>query len=206
MKKKQYCLKTKNKKGKYMNLISVIFIGLALAMDAFAVSIAGGIIEKKKRIKNAFFVSFMFGFFQMLMPIIGWSLGFKFRQSIVSYDHWIAFTLLFAIGAKMIYEGLKIVEVEEKALSFTVNAVLILSIATSIDALAAGLSFACLDISILTPALIIGFITFLICLIGFFIGARFGHLFENKVELFGGIILILIGFKILITHLLNISI
>lgn len=184
-----------------MTLISIIFIGLALAMDAFAVSIAGGIIEKKKRIKHAFFASFMFGFFQMMMPIIGWALGFKFRESIVTYDHWIAFILLSTIGIKMIYEGFKIEEVEEKALSFTISAVLILSIATSIDALAAGLSFACLDVAIFTPAALIGIITFITCLIGFAIGARFGHLFENKVEIFGGIILILIGLKILLQHL-----
>lgn len=174
---------------------------MALAMDAFAVSIAGGIIEKKKMIKNAFFASFMFGFFQMLMPIIGWTLGFKFREAIVSFDHWIAFVLLVGIGLKMIYESLKIEEVEEKALSFTVSAVLILSIATSIDALAAGLSFACLDVAILTPAAIIGVITFITCLSGFAIGAKFGHLFENKVELLGGVILIAIGCKILIQHL-----
>lgn len=185
-----------------MTIISIIFIGLALAMDAFAVSIAGGIIEKKKRIRHAFFASFMFGFFQMLMPIIGWTLGFKFRESIVAVDHWIAFFLLLGIGAKMIYEAYKIEEVEEKALSFTISAVLILSIATSIDALAAGLSFACLNVSILTPSVIIGIITFITCLIGFFIGGKFGHLFENKVELFGGIILIAIGFKILLTHTL----
>lgn len=184
-----------------MTLISIVLIGLALAMDAFAVSIAGGIIEKKKMIKHAFFASFMFGFFQMLMPIIGWALGFKFREAIVSFDHWVAFCLLVAIGAKMIYEGFKIEEVEEKALSFTVSAVLVLSIATSIDALAAGLSFACLDVAIFTPAAIIGIITFFTCLLGFAIGAKFGHLFENKVEIFGGVILILIGLKILIQHI-----
>jgi len=186
-----------------MDLLTIIFIAIGLAMDAFAVSVANGLIIKKKKFFNAFKFGFSFGLFQMIMPLIGWSISFKFRHIIEGVDHWIAFILLSLIGSKMIYGAFKIDALEREGETVTAKVLLVLSIATSIDALAVGVSFAFLNISIMLPAIIIGIITFLMSFFGFLIGSRFGHVFENKIEIIGGIILIGIGFKILIEHLLN---
>lgn len=186
-----------------MQYPTVFFIALALSMDAFAVSIASGVIIKKQRIYHALRFAFSFGLFQMFMPVLGWMGGSKFRHLISSIDHWVAFGLLSIIGGKMIYEALKMESYENVYGKITIYVLLGLSVATSIDALAVGLSFAFLDVSILAPVVIIGVITFFMSFMGFIIGNKFGHIFEKKIEILGGVILIAIGLKILFEHLIG---
>jgi putative Mn2+ efflux pump MntP len=183
-----------------MNLLSILLIAVGLAMDAFAVSITCGLELKRLKIKHVFVIAISFGFFQGVMPIIGWLAGVGFRDFISSIDHWIAFGLLVIIGAKMIYESTKL-ESSVKSKELNGAFLLFLSIATSIDALAVGLSFSFLKIEIITPSIIIGVVTFILSISGVMIGKKVGHLFERKIEAFGGVILILIGVKILLSHL-----
>lgn len=184
-----------------MDLITISLIAIGLAMDAFAVSIANGIAMKTLRVRHALLIASFFGGFQAVMPVIGWLAGISLKEILSSIDHWIAFGLLSAVGIKMIYESFKIKEAEEEAQNLTIYLLLMLSIATSIDALAVGLSFAFLDISIFAPVLIIGIVTFVLSYLGVVIGNRFGHLFESKIEIVGGVVLIGIGLKILLEHL-----
>ena len=184
-----------------MSIISIIIIALALAMDAFAVAIASGITIKNLKTKHALTIGAWFGLFQAVMPLIGWFIGLRLQNFMSDIDHWIAFSLLSLVGCKMIYESFKIDTADEKKNPLDINTLLLLSIATSIDALAAGISFAMLDISIITPILMIGFITFLMSFAGVFIGNKAGHFFEKKIEIGAGIILIGIGTKILLEHL-----
>lgn len=170
-------------------------------MDAFAVSITSGLTIKHLRIKHAFRIAFFFGLFQAIMPLIGWLSGLTIKDFVMSVDHWIAFFLLSFIGCKMIYESTKIGSEKIKTNPLNIHILLLLSIATSIDALAVGISFAFLQISIVTPVITIGMVTFILSFIGVFIGDFKGHLFEGKIEILGGIILIGIGIKILIEHL-----
>lgn len=186
-----------------VDVCAIFGIALALSMDAVAVSIAGGVINQSRKYVTALKFGLSFGFFQMIMPIIGWSLGVGARVWIVSIDHWIAFGLLSAVGGKMIYEALQLENLERWIPALTWIVLLGLSVATSIDALAAGLSFACLGIRIVGPALVIGLVTFVMSFCGFFIGNTFGHIFEKKIELVGGMLLILIGIKMLMAHLLR---
>lgn len=184
-----------------MNVLTISLIGLGLSMDCFAVSVASGLAIKELKIHHILRIAFFFGLFQALMPVIGWFAGMGFRSYIENYDHWIAFGLLAAIGVKMIYES-RTLEEEEKSIDpRKIFVLLALSVATSIDALAVGLSLSFLKVAILTPAAIFGAITFAVSLAGIFIGDKFGHLFEKYVELAGGLILIAIGSKILIQHL-----
>mgnify|MGYP000518923847 FL=1 len=177
-----------------MNLLSILLIAVGLAMDAFAVSITCGLTLKKLKVKHAFTIALSFGFFQGVMPIIGWLAGVGFRDFISHIDHWIAFGLLVVIGGKMIYESFKLESsVKNRELSWSF--LMLLSIATSIDAFAVGLSFSFLKVEIITPSCIIGIVTFILSVIGVVIGKKIGHLFERKIEAFGGVILILIGFK-----------
>lgn len=184
-----------------MEIITVLFIAVALSMDAFAVSIASGLTVKHLKVRHALRIAVFFGSFQAIMPLIGWSAGFSLRDFISSVDHWVAFGLLSIIGLKMIFESFKMNSEEKSTDSLNIYTLLILSVATSIDALAVGLSLAFLNVSIVTPAIIIGIVTFMFSLAGFFIGGRFGHFFEKKIEVAGGLILIGIGVKILIQHL-----
>ena len=184
-----------------MNIITIIFIAFGLAMDAFAVSITSGLAIKHLKINNALKIAIFFGAFQAIMPLIGWLAGLTLRDFISGIDHWIAFGILSFIGCKMIYESIKIKSYQKEINPLNVYVLLILSIATSIDALAIGLSFAFLKIFIVTPAIVIGAVTFLLSFLGTFVGNRFGHFFENKIEIAGGLILIVIGIKILIEHL-----
>ena len=137
----------------------------------------------------------------MLMPAIGWLIGLNFKDIIMGVDHWIAFGLLTLIGSKMIYDSLG-KEKEQKEEKLRLHAILILAVATSIDALIVGLSFAFLNISILEPILVIGLITFILSVTGFFFGCGLGHIFGNKIKIVGGIILIAIGLRILLEHIL----
>lgn len=173
-------------------------------MDAFAVAVTSGFILKKMKFYHAFKIALFFGGFQAIMPVLGWLAGLTVKDYIQAFDHWIAFGLLLFIGGKMIYESFKIKEEEEKECDPTrFGNLLLLAIATSIDALAVGITFAFLKISILSPVIIIGCVTFILSLTGVYVGNRVGHFFENKLELFGGLVLIGIGVKILIEHLLQ---
>jgi len=170
-------------------------------MDAFAVSITRGVTIKYLRIYSALTIATFFGAFQAVMPLIGWLAGLSLRDVISGFDHWIAFGLLSSIGFKMIYESFTVESSEKEINPLNVFVLLILSVVTSIDALAVGISLSFLKISIAIPAIIIGTVTFLLTLLGVFIGNRFGHFFENKIEIVGGLILIGIGVKILIEHI-----
>jgi putative Mn2+ efflux pump MntP len=184
-----------------MDLITITFIAFGLAMDSFAVSITSGITIRYLRIGNALKIAIFFGSFQAVMPLIGWLAGLSLRDFISGVDHWIAFGLLSLVGCKMIYESFK-VESSEKAMNpLNVYVLLMLSVATSIDALAVGVSFAFLKVSIVTPIIVIGIVTFVLSLLGVFVGDRFGRFFEKKIEIVGGLILIGIGIKILVEHL-----
>jgi putative Mn2+ efflux pump MntP len=185
-----------------VNPSAVFFIALALAMDTFAVSIASGLSVRQFRIRHAFTLGIWFGGFQAIMPLLGWLGGTRLRAFITGVDHWVAFVLLTLIGCKMIYESFKIEEVENKPPIPEVRVLFVLALATSIDALAVGVSFAVLNIHIVMPILIIGLVTFLMSALGVWIGAKGIRFFEKKIEIIGGLILIAIGAKILISHLL----
>ncbi len=182
-----------------MGVVELLSIGVGLAMDAFAVAVGKGLSMKRLSLKNAGLVGFYFGFFQALMPVIGYFLGIGFKDYITSIDHWVAFILLGLIGANMIKEAFGDEEDVDDDLSF--KTMLILAIATSIDALAVGITFAFLQVNILYAALIIGVTTFVISVIGVKIGHVFGLKYKSKAEIAGGIILIAMGCKILLEHL-----
>lgn len=182
-----------------MDTITIVMIALGLSMDAFAVSISSGMTIKKLKPRHAAKIGGFFGGFQALMPILGWLLGLGFKDYIEKYDHWIAFVLLAFIGAKMLKEAME--EDCENILNPLKNKVLLmLAIATSIDAMAVGVGFAFLKVSILSSSAIIGIITFAVCFWGVYLGKRCGCIFKKKAEMAGGIILMLIGFKILVEH------
>lgn len=183
-------------------LLTIIIIAIGLAMDAFAVSIVSGAAYKQLNIKHALRLALFFGGFQAFMPLIGFLAGITVKEYIANFDHWIAFGLLSAIGAKMIYESTKIKPARQNPEHLNILVLLALSVATSIDALAVGITLSILKISIVVAAIIIGLITFILSYLGVFIGKNFGHFFESKIEALGGIILIAIGFKILLEHLL----
>lgn len=185
-----------------MGLVELIILSVGLAMDAFAVSICKGLAMKKMKWKNAIIIGLYFGIFQAIMPLIGYLLGVRFQSAITSIDHWVAFVLLVGIGANMIREAMS-KEKEEASDSIKVKDMLILAIATSIDALAIGITFAFLEVNITLAVSLIGIITFIISVIGVKIGNIFGDKYERKAELAGGIILIGLGIKILIEHLLK---
>ncbi len=184
-----------------MSFITLLLIAIGLSIDCFAVAISSGIALKCFRIRYALRVGILFGGFQALMPVIGWFAGVSFKQYIENYDHWVAFAMLAIIGGKMIYEATLLEEAEKSCDPRNLLLVFGLAIATSIDALAVGISFSVLGISILSPVLIIGLVSFIAAYGGMYIGDKFGDIFGNKVEIFGGIILILIGLKILLEHL-----
>jgi manganese efflux pump family protein len=182
-----------------MDLATIFLIAIGLAMDAFAVSIAKGITVKSNRRNTAILLASLFGGFQALMPVIGWLAGLGLKDVIMEVDHWIAFGLLGFIGIKMIYESTK--GEGDEGSGVTVTLAITLAVATSIDALMVGLSFALLETSIMFPVLIIGLVTFVLSLVGFVFGSGLGQRFGKRVQIAGGIILILIGVRILIEHL-----
>ncbi len=187
-----------------MGLLTTLFMGFALAMDAFAVSITKGITLRKINTFISFKIAFFFGAFQAIMPLIGWLLGIKFQSYITAIDHWIALFLLSFIGLKMIFEAYE--DNNNPEISVTCEnelnnkELIILSIATSIDALAVGISFAFLNVNIFPLCLSIGIITFILCFIGVMVGSFLGPIFKNYSQIVGGIILILIGINILNKH------
>lgn len=184
--------------------IEFLLIGIGLSMDAFAVSICKGLAMRKVNKKQALVIGLFFGGFQALMPFIGWALGIQFQSYITNIDHWIAFVLLVFIGGKMIVEAVKpeeeeAVEVMDPPLD--IKQMFLLAIATSIDALAVGVTFAFLDYPIVEAISIIGVTTFIISIGGVYVGNFFGSRYKNKAELAGGLILVLLGVKILLEHL-----
>ena len=186
-----------------MGLITIIIIAVGLAMDAFAVSIVSGSVYKQLKIKHAFRIAVFFGGFQAIMPLIGSLAGISLKGYVANYDHWMAFALLSAVGAKMIYESFKITSAEKIFNPENILVLLVLSIATSIDALAVGITLSFLQVSIAVAVVIIGFVTFALSYLGVLIGRRFGHFFENKIEALGGLVLIGLGAKILFEHLIS---
>lgn len=184
---------------------TLLLMGVGLAMDAFAVSICKGLSMRKVNKKQCLVIGLFFGGFQALMPFIGWVLGSQFEQYITSIDHWIAFILLGFIGGKMVVEAIRekdeAVEVGKMDPPLDLKEMFILAIATSIDALAVGITFAFLQVPIVEAISIIGITTFVISVIGVYVGNFFGNRYKKKAELAGGMILILIGLKILLEHL-----
>lgn len=191
-----------------MNIIDIIFLAIALAMDCFTVSIVSGVISGKWKSAPMLRMSFLFGLFQALMPLIGW-LGISFFSAYLeSVDHWLAFGLLAILGGKMIKESFD----DDDEAHFNpcrLRTQLILSVATSIDALAVGISFGCLGYSSLSaislPLFVIGIVSFLFAVAGHLLGIRFGKTITRRLkpELFGGLVLLAIGVKILVTHLME---
>ena len=182
-----------------MGILELIILSIGLAMDAFAVSICKGLSVKKVKPKHYLIVGGYFGGFQALMPLVGYLLGISFQQFIVSIDHWIAFILLGIIGINMIKESFE--DDENVNASFSFKDMLPLAVATSIDALAVGITSAFLQVNIALAVTLIGVITFIFSAVGIKIGVIFGDKFKNKAELLGGVVLILIGLKILLDHL-----
>jgi putative Mn2+ efflux pump MntP len=188
-----------------MGFSETLLIALGLSMDAFAVSIAGGAAMKRRHLPSALKMGLFFGGFQMLMPVAGWAAGLGMKNFISGWDHWIAFVLLSIVGGKMIRESFDRKEERggcgDRPSPFDTGTLTLLAVATSIDALAVGLTFSLLRVSIIVPVLMIGLVTFLMSVAGVRIGSAGGHFFEHKMEAAGGIILIGIGLRILFEHL-----
>ena len=182
--------------------ITTLATAVGLAMDAVAVAIASGLSAKTLRLRDAFKMATFFGVFQAVMPLGGYLLGAMFADVLGAYDHWIAFILLGSLGIKMIADSRNAGEANV-ASPFDTNKLLVLAVATSLDAFAVGISFSLLDVSLLETVIVIGMATFLLCLPAVWFGARLGKSMAKHAEVFGGIVLILIGSKILIEHLMG---
>ncbi|MEG0071684.1 MAG: manganese efflux pump MntP family protein [Raoultibacter sp.] len=193
-----------------MGLIEIVLIGIGLSMDAFAVAVCKGLGMRRLDMRQAVVIALFFGVFQALMPLIGFALGTQFEALIADFDHWIAFILLVAIGAKMLWDsfrsaekecsqGCESSELKRPALDY--KELFMLAVATSIDALAVGITFAFLQVDIVCAAIIIGVTTFTLALVGVVLGNRFGARYEKPATIVGGLVLIAIGCKILLEHL-----
>lgn len=189
-----------------MSFIGIFLIGVGLSMDAFAVAITKGITMKRLHVKNALRIAGFFGLFQGIMPLIGWLVGVRFSVYVKKFDHWIAFILLALIGSKMVYEAIKhgdecaVDAALGKEAVLDYKELILLAIATSIDALAVGVGFAFLNVNILGSVILIAVTTFILSFIGVAMGRKLGCLFQKRAEIFGGITLVLIGLKILLEH------
>lgn len=186
-----------------MDILIIVLIGIGLAMDCFAVALARGAQPGIDKTRLALVFAFVFGLFQTGMTVIGWAGGSLFMGIIAPWDHWIAFIILFVIGLKMIIEGFKAetADIEESTTFPAITTILLLAVATSMDALAVGLGFALLNIDIIVPGIIIGLIAAFFAIAGVFLGTKLETILGNKIEILGGIILVGIGFKILMEHL-----
>jgi putative Mn2+ efflux pump MntP len=185
-----------------MAFMTITIIAVGLAMDAFAVSVMSGTVYKQLKIRHALRMAFFFGAFQAFMPLIGAMAGLGLRDHIQNYDHWVAFALLTAVGAKMVYEAFRIAPAEKDLNPANIFVLLALSVATSIDALAIGITLPLLSVPLVAAVIIIGMVTFALSWLGALLGKKFGHLFESKIEAAGGLVLIALGVKILLQHLL----
>lgn len=186
-----------------VHLAAVLFIAVGLAMDAFAVSVVTGSVYKELHVKHALRMALFFGGFQAVMPVIGFLAGLSVKDYITEIDHWVAFGLLAFVGGKMIYEAFRIESAEKNHDPSNLLILLALSVATSIDALAVGITLSLLTSAIALAVTLIGLITFGLSFTGVYLGKRFGHFFESRIEVVGGLILIAIGIKILIEHLMG---
>ena len=184
-----------------MGLLEIIFVAIGLSMDAFAVSITLGLSLKKPRAIQYFIPGIYFGFFQALMPFIGFLTGTLFAHKIQTFGHWIVFLLLCFVGGKMVRDSFSKDEEKADENSFSFIKILLLAVATSIDALAVGVTFAFFEINIFSAITIIGLTTFCISVGGVKIGSMFGKKYKSKAEFIGGTVLVLLGIKILIEHL-----
>ncbi|MBN1256275.1 MAG: manganese efflux pump [Planctomycetes bacterium] len=184
-----------------MSYTSLFIISVGLAMDAFAVSITSGLTIKVLRLHHAMLIAGFFGFFQAIMPLLGWQLGRATAGWVSTCDHWVAFALLVFVGGKLIYEAIYFNEEQEPRNPLNLYVLFMLAIATSIDAFAVGISLSLLQVSLITPILLIGGVTFIMSFTGAYIGSHFGHLFEKKLEIVGGLLLIGIGVKILLEQI-----
>jgi putative Mn2+ efflux pump MntP len=180
--------------------IPTLLIAFSLAMDAFSVSITHGLANQSVKLTTALTLGVSFGSFQAIMPILGWLAGVSIIDVISAFDHWIAFGLLCVVGGRMIYEATKKGS-DRLITSLSIGTLLLLSVATSIDALAVGMSLSFLNVAILTPSLVIGVVTFSLSCVGVYLGNRFGRFLGNKVEVLGGILLLAIGLRVLIEHM-----
>lgn len=183
-----------------MNSLEILITAIALAMDAFAISVCKGLSVGRPSSSNYLSVALWFGFFQALMPLVGYFLGISFADRVARYDHWIAFVLLGLIGANMIKESLE-KDGNKTDSSFAFVPMLMLAVATSIDALAVGITFAFLKVNVWLSVTVIGVVTAVLSAIGLKIGSIFGHKYKSKAEFAGGVVLICMGIKILIEHL-----
>lgn len=185
-----------------MSFVELLLIAVGLSMDAFAVAVCRGLEMRRIDYRQALLIALFFGGFQALMPAVGYLLGAGFEHYISAFDHWIAFLLLAFIGGKMIWEATRGGEEEPAgAQALELKTLLLMAIATSIDALAVGITFAFLRMDILPSALTIGLTTFILSLIGVLVGNRFGARYKKKAEITGGVVLVIIGVKILLEHL-----
>jgi len=189
---------------KCLDALLIMLTAIGLAMDAFSVAAVAGFLLKAFSIKQAFRLSFSFGLFQFFMPIAGWMAGSTVASLIAKYDHWVAFGLLAVVGSKMILEGTRTRTITGTYRSDLTKGIplLVFSIATSIDALAVGLTFAFTDVAVLYPSIVIGAIAALFTLFGLYLGSKSSRLFGKHMEVIGGVILIFIGLRILINHIL----
>ncbi|MFO7870962.1 MAG: manganese efflux pump MntP family protein [Kiritimatiellia bacterium] len=181
---------------------TVVLVAVAVAMDAFAVSVSSGIAITRMRLRHALVIASFFGFFQGLMPLLGWWAGHGVKGAIAGWDHWVGFFLLMAVGAHMIRDGFRSGENRETYNPLNIYVLFALSIATSIDALAVGLTLSFVGLGILLPVFVIAGVTFITSYAGVYIGAACGHVLESKVEAAGGLLLAGLGVKLLLEHLL----
>jgi manganese efflux pump family protein len=184
-----------------LDLVSILLIALGLSLDAFAVAVSAGIRVRPVELRFGLTIAAFFGSFQAIMPVLGWLAGIGLRGLITGVDHWVAFLLLAAVGGRMIYESFSKKESKPAADPRKIPVLLMLAVATSIDALAVGIGFSFIKAEIFRPAAIIGLVTFSLSLIGVYAGKKVGRWLNRRVDLVGGLILVLIGIKILIEHL-----
>jgi putative Mn2+ efflux pump MntP len=184
-----------------MGILSLIILAIGLTFDTFAVSVSIGLIVNHIQFKAATRIALCMAFFQALMPFIGWAIGYSIRNLIASYDHWIALILLSALGIKMIVEGLKQEDDRKPIDPFKLTVLITISLATSIDALVVGIPLGFSDVNIGLAVAIIGFFTYLVAMLGILFGKKAGSLLGHRMEIFGGLMLIGIGVKIVLEHL-----
>jgi putative Mn2+ efflux pump MntP len=185
-----------------VELLAIIAIAVGLSMDAFAVSVVTGAAYKELHVRHTLRMAGFFGGFQAFMPAVGYLAGLTFRQYIEDFDHWVAFGILLVIGLKMIYESFKIKEERQALHPANLAMLLALAVATSIDALAVGITLSLITHAIAAAIVIIGVVTFGLSCAGVYIGKRFGHFFESGIEAIGGLVLIGLGVKIMLQHVL----
>jgi putative Mn2+ efflux pump MntP len=185
-----------------VNFLTIAVIAVSLAMDAFAVSVVSGAACRHLKVRHALRIPIFFGGFQALMPLLGSLAGLVIKELITGYDHWLAFALLTAVGGRMIYEALTFGPAARNFNPENIFVLLALSLATSIDALAVGVTLSLLVTSLATAVIIIGLVTFVLSYFGVWLGKKFGHFFEAPAEAFGGLVLIALGLKILLQHTL----